>query len=790
MSVHIFGVRHHGPGCARALRSALAELQPDIVLVEGPPDAHEVLPLLTHQETKPPVALLLYVPDEPRRAVYYPFTHFSPEWQALTYALNGGIPARFMDLPQAIQLAREPEMPPDGGTPVDVAPAPQLPAQLPAAADSKAQNAAGWANAAVAERHAPPADPIAMLSEAAGYSDHELWWEQQIEQRRDATGLFEGILEAMSALRSDLTPRDEEEAQREAHMRQTIRAAQKEGFQRIAVVCGAWHGPALTHLGNGAESKADAALLSGLKRVKVEATWIPWTNSRLSYRSGYGAGIASPGWYGYLWSADDRLSIRWVTLAAHLLREQGLDASSASVIEAVRLGDALAAMRGLPMAGMAELHEAIQTVLCNGDTAPMQLIRDKLEIGEAMGDVPPNAPAVPLQRDLEMQARRLRMERTPEIKPLELDLRKDADRAKSQLLHRLRLLGVEWGKPQRVYGNKKGTFHENWQLKWEVEFAVALIEKNIWGNTVETAATGYAIHTADEAEELPQLTALLDQVILAELPEVVEHLLGRVQTRAAVAADVRHLMDALPPLARVARYGDVRGTKTERVMPVIDALFERVLVGLPIACGSLDDDAAAKMVESIDYVQESIGLLNRDDQRDVWQHVLRWLVDRDGVHGFVRGRCCRLLLEQHAMDEAELRRLAGLALSPVMPAPQAAAWVEGVLRGSGLLLLHQDGLWSALDAWLADLAPDAFVALLPLLRRAFSGFQAPERRAMGEKVKRLRLPGAVGGGAHAAQSRSGGARALDTGRANVVLPVLAQILGVQYDPNSSNNADN
>lgn len=787
MGVTLFGVRHHGPGCARALQAALAELQPDIVLVEGPPDAHEALRLLSHEAMQPPVALLLYVPSEPRRSVYYPFTHFSPEWQALRYAQARDIPARFMDLPQAVQLAREPETPHDGGTPVDeVAP------HLPTAAEGKEQNAARLAHAAVAERATPPVDPIALLSEAAGYSDHELWWEQQIEQRRDATGLFEGILEAMSALRSDLTPRDDEEAQREAHMRQTIRAALHEGFQRIAVVCGAWHSPALVTLGSGVEAKADAALLSGLKRVKVEATWIPWTNSRLSYRSGYGAGIASPGWYGHLWNAEDRLSIRWITLAAHLLREQGLDASSASVIEAVRLGDALAAMRGLPMAGMAELHEAIQTVLCNGDPAPMHLIRDKLEIGEAMGDVPPDAPAVPLQRDLEMQAKRLRMERTPEIKPLELDLRTDSDRAKSRLLHRLRLLGIEWGKPRRVYGKKKGTFHEYWQLKWEVEFAVILIEKNIWGNTLESAADGYATHSADEAEELPKLTELLDQVILAELPETFEYLLSRVQTRAAISADVRHLMDALPPLARVARYGNVRGTGAERVMPVLDALFERAMVGLPTACASLDDDAAAKMVESIDNVQESIGLLNRDDQRGAWQQVLRGLVERDGVHGLVRGRGCRLLLEQRAMDEAELRRLAGLALSPVTPAPQAAAWVEGVLRGSGLLLLHQDGLWTALDAWLADLAPDAFVALLPLLRRAFSGFHAPERRAMGEKVKRLRTAGSAGaGGSHAAQSRMGGAtRPLDIKRASAVLPVLAHILGVPYEPNNSTTADN
>src|SRR5579859_7457820 len=106
--MHIFGIRHHGPGCARSLRAALEALEPDIVLVEGPPDAQAVLPLLIQEEMQPPVALLIYAQDKPKQAVYYPFTHFSPEWQALSYALQRGIPARFMDLPQAIQLANVP----------------------------------------------------------------------------------------------------------------------------------------------------------------------------------------------------------------------------------------------------------------------------------------------------------------------------------------------------------------------------------------------------------------------------------------------------------------------------------------------------------------------------------------------------------------------------------------------------------------------------------------------------------------------------------------------------------
>jgi hypothetical protein len=148
---------------------------------------------------------------------------------------------------------------------------------------------------------------------------------------------------------------------------------------------------------------------------------------------------------------------------------------------------------------------------------------------------------------------------------------------------------------------------------------------------------------------------------------------------------------------------------------------------------------------------------------------------RDGVHGLVRGRCCRLLLEHDALDGTELQRLARLALSPVTPARDAAAWIEGLLRGSALLLMQYDGLWLALDAWLSELDGAAFVAMLPLLRRACSGFQPPERRAMGEKVKHLHTPGGHGEGRPAGAGWSAGA--IDHDRARLILPVLGQILG-------------
>jgi hypothetical protein len=87
------------------VRAALAEQRPDVVLIEGPPEADGLVALAADEQMRPPVALLGYVPGQPKQAVFWPFAVFSPEWQALGYALDAGVPVRFCDLPAAHQLA-------------------------------------------------------------------------------------------------------------------------------------------------------------------------------------------------------------------------------------------------------------------------------------------------------------------------------------------------------------------------------------------------------------------------------------------------------------------------------------------------------------------------------------------------------------------------------------------------------------------------------------------------------------------------------------------------------------
>lgn len=744
MAQHIFGIRHHGPGSARSLREALNALAPDLILVEGPPDAADVVSLMLHEQMKPPVALLIYVPEQPRRAVYYPFAVFSPEWQALHYGLTHSVPVRFMDLPQAHQLA--------------------LPDGEPAKDESIKDDAPLESSEPASELQSEiRVDPLRWLAEAAGYSDGERWWEHMVEHRQDSRDLFRAILEAMTALREAVPPVEElRESQREAYMRQTVRAAEREGFDRVAIVCGAWHAPAIA---SQVAAKEDTALLKKLPKIKVQATWVPWTYGRLAMASGYGAGIESPGWYHHLWSSTDRTATRWMARVAALLREQDLDASPASVIEAVRLSETLAAMRDRPLPGLPELNEAIQTVLCFGSDLPMRLIHEKLIVGERLGHVPEETPTVPLMQDLMREQKRLRLNPEAIERALDLDLRKPNDLDRSRLLHRLNLLGIQWGKQQRVAG-KSGTFHEMWRLLWQPELAVSVIEAGVWGNRISDAATNYARDKATKATELPALTVLVNNALLADLPEAIAFLMERLQSLSAMASDVAHLMDALPTLVNVLRYGNVRRTDASQVEPVVDGLVARISIGLPGACASLNDEAALMMFNRLLEVNSAIALLENQGHRAQWSDTLKQMTDQRGLHGLLAGRCTRLLLDSGSLITEDAARRMNLALSTANEPAQAAAWVEGFLKNSGLVLLHDETLWQVLDEWVMRLKSKTFTTLLPLLRRTFTTFSAPERRQMGERAQH---------GAARAVAQS--AADFDLARAEAALPLVARLLG-------------
>ena len=175
--------------------------------------------------------------------------------------------------------------------------------------------------------------------------------------------------------------------------------------------------------------------------------------------------------------------------------------------------------------------------------------------------------------------------------------------------------------------------------------------------------------------------------------------------------------------------------------------------------------AAGQLLTQIEAAHQAIRLLPDESQQQAWYEALRVIARQPASSGLLAGAATRLLFDGQQLAPAATATLLGLALAPAQPTEYATAWIEGFLRGSGLLLIHNQLLFGLLDEWLTNLEETVFQEVVPLLRRSFADFSQPER----QQVLAL-AAGAPATGTHVPVD-------IDLDRGLRVLPVLRELLG-------------
>jgi len=472
-NVHVIGVRHHSPACARLVRATIRRLRPAYVLIEGGADYNDHLDSLLLGHRLPIAMFSFSTGGDDRRMVWAPLCDYSPEWLALTTAREVGATPLFIDLPAWHRaFADRPNR----------------------YSDADERYAAG----------------LSMLCTRYAVVNTDALWDHLVEipagdDDVDLSRTNALLDEYFDTLRGSAAGGDYD-AERENYMSRWISAARHHASGRpVVVVTGGFHRPALV-----------TALASDTGRhggwpdipeppegVRVGTYLVPYSYRRLDAFSGYQSGMPSPGYYDMLWrhgaqGAADRL----VDAVIARLRERKVAASTADLVAVRMVSYGLAALRGHVSASRTDVLDALASVLVSEDlpvplpwaargivqrgTHPAVMEMLDALTGAATGKLHVDTPLPPLVGYVDDILERLGLEPPRKVT---LDLTDADDLARSRALNCLRVLEIPgFTRGAGPSAATKNVTSERWDLTEPDTQLPHIVEVAAYGATL-TAAT-------------------------------------------------------------------------------------------------------------------------------------------------------------------------------------------------------------------------------------------------------------------------------------------------------------
>ncbi len=732
-----FPVRHHSHTVARHLASALQSRKPKLVFIEGPHEATDLIRFIVDAKTEPPVAIyssyrdddnvlglngiVSPAPDIPARfAVWYPLTAYSPEFVAMKTAAALGAEVVFIDLPHHALVK------PRGASEVAAKPP-------PAPTEDKLFTTSGF---------------YQQLAAAAGFKSWDEAWDTLFENPHAAD--HEAYRREMATfccavrMTSDaVTETALGTAERERHFMKVIRetlAARKLKPEQAAVVCGGFH----LFL-----DRADPEPPPIPPAGTLYTTVVPYSFFRVSEMAGYGAGNRAPQFYQTCFDliAEGRagdIAMEHAIAVLRQMRKGGEPLSTADAIAITHHAGMLARLRGKGHATLDDIDDALVTCCCKGDPGDegikLRAAMDAAGIGTKIGKVTAKLGRLPIVNDFHAQLADLDLgEVLGKEKKLavRLDKRDPLAARRSAFLHRLVFLDIPFAALASTGGDFSGTlFREDWQLKWDPKTEPALIEQNLYGDTVESAALNrlreaIAAAGASAGATCDRLLRAVDM----DLPDLVQ--IGEAAAGKAIDADPAFpsLAEALRYLAVLDRYASFQGMRRETIEGLLTRCYDRACFALPGSAAVPEEEqkgVVSGLVSVADILQRAE--TGRYD-RVLFAEATRRAADESPVP-FLRGAFLGLLCEIRELPaEALAAEVAGLAGAAPQLMVTAGDLLDGMLAVSRTsILLGADALIGAVDDLLKAADWEPFLVMLPRLRAAFERLSNSHRDSLAATV--------------------------------------------------------
>ena len=718
--LHVVGVRHHSPACARLVEHVVRRVKPSWVLVEGPADMNERIGELTMQRELP-FAVFSYRTDATGSyASWSPFCDYSPEWVALRVASEVGARAAFVDLPAWHR------------------------------AFANVRNR-------YSDRHSRASDRMLALCERLALEDTDALWDHLFEQPCAPDDLAARLGVYFRELRAD-EPAGERDAEREAYMARWIAWATREAGGDVVVVCGGFHAPALEAAWRAHDGEAARPEVPGHPEgARIGSYLVPYSFRRLDAFVGYESGMPSPGYYQTVWergATDDAAESMLFDAVVHL-RDKKQRVSAADVIAASSLATGLKSLRGhralaridvLDGLAGALVKDALETplpwnrrgrILPRTDPLLVEIVR--AFSGDRVGVLAAGTPQPPLVADAYAEIARAGIPYETKPARVTLPLTEPEGLAKSRVLHRLRVLGVPGVTRTRApsWTREDTSLSEEWSVEHALDADAALIEAAAYGATLEGAAAGKLEEELHGAERLGELAAILFEAALVGIHTLAERVLVEVRRVADSEPSLGEVGKGLSRLFALWKHDTLLGAQNAHAIgAAIVAAFDRGLwlyegVQGAVATGDADQvGAAVAMRDCLRHAETKLGL----DRARAHAVMQRRALDRDAPPD-LRGAALGFLWSTSFFGaDAAAETEATVAMRASARPDALGDFLSGLFATAREEVVTADALLVALDDVVQSMTEHDFLVAVPSLRLAFAWFPPREKETIARRL--------------------------------------------------------
>lgn len=738
----LFPIRHHSPACSYHLIQVIEEYKPDIILVEGPENASDLIPFIASKETVAPFCIYLSYDDkegkinkEPNKyRAYYPFLDYSPELTAIRMAVKQDIACEFIDLSYGEKLINTPnhEKDPDPYN------------------DDQTFTLSSY---------------YKLLTEKTGCKSFNELWEMLFEINSCHIKTEDFVRNLFTYCYYTRIYVEENEQQinsdivRESVMIGNIDRVMKK-YKRTLVVTGGIHTITLSkYLLSGTPTFHENNRLIRIKKEESPAYLMPYSFEESDQASGYESGMVFPYFYQKIWEniiKKKKLPFEETVLyfimqtASNIRKKQAL--SITDEMQSYYMSKGLANLREKKECGVFELIDSVKSSFVKAEInsfyQPALKGLYRLLTGLKVGQVDSNSGVPPIVTDFLMYCKKFRLKTNTSIKKeTKLDIYTKLDhREKSRFFRQMQFLETGFCNYLKGQEDNKSTgrilLRESWEYRFTPHVQAALIQISVYGATLRVACLSLVSKQFKEehhtAKEMSFVLLQAEQMGLSELYETLtDHLIEIIGND----MDFISIMDCFENLCSIYKkmelFEEDKVTISLSKLNQVKKLALNRSFTLLYTVFQIKNEEEDSVLEKIKYLYQYF-IDEKVEEEELFLSGMESIYADTDANGGLAGISSGILLKKERLKLSEsFRRFEAYIKGSDDAKKLAASFLKGFFMVAKDIIFVDDRLLLLLNEILENTDGELFLSLLPNLRLAFTYFLPFETDRIARRVSEI-----------------------------------------------------